>query len=116
MPENEINWEALGRAVYEKHIEEMANHLIRVLDLAKDAYVVTQISDLPTLNETRWAEEIKALYGRYRNSMSFTEAAFRSRMEVVTRILQGEIWPMGPKPSGTQSHASFKPSKRAREI
>lgn len=72
--------------------EELAKRIIRVINLAEERNAnLEEYREIPELSDLSYAEEIKALYRGYRNRYGFMEASFRSRAEVVAKIIKAAL-------------------------
>lgn len=67
--------------------KELAERIVRILDLAADRFYVEELMDIP-LPDVAYAREIKTLYGEYRRKTDFTTAARSSRVEVIEKIIR----------------------------
>lgn len=63
-----------------------AELIVRTLDIARDATLKSGEEDQSP--QVRHADEIVSRYGRYKRRLSFEEAAWRARTEVVAAILE----------------------------
>lgn len=64
---------------------DLAEFIVKVLDLAGDRY--PEVNDLDT-PQLKMADRIKDLYGMYTRHHDFTTSAFKARVQVVLQILE----------------------------